>query len=587
MDIFSVITLLGGLAFFLYGMECMSGGLEKLAGSKLQITLKRMTSNPFRSILFGAGVTIAIQSSSALTVMLVGLVNSGIMELNQTVSVIMGSNIGTTLTAWILSLAGINSDVFILKLLKPESIAPISALIGIVIIMVSKNQRRKNIGGVLVGFGLLMYGMKMMSSSVAPLQNVPEFTGILTAFKNPLLGVLVGAVFTGIIQSSAASVGILQALSLTGSVTYGIAIPIIMGQNIGTCVTALLSSVGTSRNAKRVALIHILFNLIGTGVFLIVLFSLNAIFRFKIANEPIDAFNIAVCHSIFNVVTTFMLLPFRKQIVDMSRVIIKVTEAEKSLDKPVVMLDERLLLSPSLAVTESIEATCGMSEIAHKTVLDAMGLVLKFDKSIADGIPIQETKLDQYEDKLGTFLVKIASLDLSLKDSREVSKMLHNIGDFERLGDHALNICESANEMQEKGLAFSEDAQRELGVLNAALTEILSLAHDSYEKDDTEKAALVEPLEQVIDVLITQIKRRHVERLQCGKCTIELGFILNDILANCERISDHCSNIAVCVEESDRGSFETHEYLNAIKTGNDEQFRVQYEKFAKKYELEP
>jgi phosphate:Na+ symporter len=432
-----------------------------------------------------------------------------------------------------------------------------------------------------------MYGMKMMSGAVSPLADMPEFTSILTAFQNPLLGVLVGTVFTGIIQSSAASVGILQALSLTGSVTYGMAIPIIMGQNIGTCVTALLSSIGTSRNAKRVAVIHILFNLIGTVAFLIVLLALNALFRFAIANQPIDALGIAVCHSVFNVVTTVMLLPFKKQIESLSRVIIPVTAAEHALDKPIVMLDDRLLLSPTLAVTESFEATRKMSALAHQTVLDAMGLVLNFDQSVADGIPAKENDLDKYEDKLGTFLVKIASVDLSMQDSREVSKMLHNIGDFERLGDHALNICESALEMRTKDLAFSEEAQGELAVLTAALTEILSLAHAAYENDDTEKAALVEPLEQVIDVLTTQIKRRHVERLQCGKCTIELGFVLSDILANCERISDHCSNIAVCVEESDRGSFDTHEYLNAIKTGNDEQFRVHYEEFARKYELMP
>lgn len=587
MDIFSVITLLGGLAFFLFGMESMSASLEKLAGSRLQSLLKKMTSSPLRGLALGAGITIAIQSSSALTVMLVGLVNSGIMELNQTVGVIMGTNIGTTITAWILSLAGIDSNIVILKLLKPDSLAPISAMIGIILSMASKDKKRRDIGGVLLGFGLLMYGMKMMSGAVAPLQNVPEFTSIMTAFKNPLLGVLVGFVITGIIQSSSASVGILQAISLTGSVTLGAAIPIIMGQNIGTCVTALLSSIGTNRNAKRVAVIHVLFNVIGTVVFMSVLLILNSIFKFAIANEPIDALGIAVCHSVFNVVTTMMLLPFRKQIESLSRVIIPVTAAEQALDKPIVMLDDRLLLSPSLAVTESFEATRKMSVLAHQTVLDAMGLVLNFDQGVADGIPAKENDLDKYEDKLGTFLVKIASVDLSMQDSRQVSKMLHNIGDFERLGDHALNICESALEMRTKGLAFSEEAQGELAVLTAALTEILSLAHAAYENDDTEKAALVEPLEQVIDVLTTQIKRRHVERLQCGKCTIELGFVLNDILANCERISDHCSNIAVCVEESDRGSFDTHEYLNAIKTGNDEQFRVHYEEFARKYELMP
>ncbi len=585
MDIFSVITLLGGLAFFLFGMECMSGGLEKLAGGKLQVTLKKMTASPFRSIVFGAGVTVAIQSSSALTVMLVGLVNSGIMELHQTVGVIMGSNIGTTLTAWILSLAGIDSNVFLLNLFKPDSLAPISALIGVVMIMACKQKKRKDIGGVLVGFGLLMYGMKMMSSAVAPLADVPEFASMLTAFRNPLLGVLTGAVFTGIIQSSAASVGILQALSLTGSVTFGMAVPIIMGQNIGTCVTALLSSMGTSRNAKRVAAIHILFNAIGTGVFLIVLLALDAIFDFAIKDRTIGAVDIALCHSVFNLATTVLLLPFQRQLESLSRVILPVKPDEKALDKPVVMLDDRLLLSPGMAVSECIAATRRMSELAHKTVLDAISLILNFDPALVKSIAEGEKALDQFEDRLGSFLVKIASFDLSLKDSREVSKMLQNIGDLERIGDHALNISESAQEVRNKGLEFSREAQEELSVLMAALAEILSLAHESYEQDDVEKAALVEPLEQVIDILIAQIKRRHVERLQCGKCTIELGFVLNDILNNCERISDHCSNIAVCVEETDRGSFATHEFLNAIKTGDDAAFKLNYEKFAKKYEL--
>ena len=587
MSFFSVITLFGGLAFFLFGMESMSNSLEKIAGSRLKTLLKKMTSSPLRGLSLGAGVTMAVQSSSAITVMLVGLVNSGIMDLGQTVSVIMGTNIGTTITAWILSLAGIESDVFIVNFFKPDTLAPISAIIGIVMTMASKSKKHKDIGGVLLGFGLLLYGMKVMSGAVSPLKDVPEFTGLMTAFQNPFLGVLVGLVITGIIQSSSASVGILQAISLTGSVTFGAAIPIIMGQNSGTCVTALLSSIGTSRNAKRVAIIHILFNIIGTLVFMAVLLILNAIFKFAIAHRPIDALGIAICHSIFNVVTTFMLMPFRQQLEKLSKRIIPINAAEQALQKPIVMLDERLLLAPSLAVAECLEATRTMSKLAHQAVLDALGLVLKFDQAVADGILAKEKDLDQFEDKLGSFLVKIAGEDLSLSDSREVSKMLQNIGDFERLGDHALNLCESAEEMRTKDMVFSEQAQDELAVLTAALTEILALAHASYENDDNEKAALVEPLEQVIDTIIAQIKRRHVERLQCGKCTIELGFVLNDILANCERISDHCSNIAVCVEEADRGSFATHEFLNALKTGNDEQYRRHFEAFAGKYALKP
>ena len=581
MDIFSIITLFGGLAFFLFGMSCLSSGLEKLAGGKLQSTLRSVTGSLPKSLLFGMVVTIAIQSSSALTVMLVGLVNSGIMELGQTVGVIMGSNIGTTLTAWILSLAGIDSDVFILKLLKPENLAPIAAFIGIVMFMACKDQKKKDAGSVLVGFGLLLYGMKVMRGAVAPLADMPEFASILTAFNNPILGVITGAVFTGIIQSSAASVGILQALSLTGSVTYSMAIPIIMGQNIGTCVTALLSSIGANRNARRVSMIHILFNTIGTLACLIIFYGLNAIIGFSFANMPIDAVGIALCHSVFNLATTLMLLPFGKQLERLSRVLIKDGEE----DKPSVLLDDRLLLSPGLAVSESFQTTARMAKLAHETVLDAMSLAMKYDPKTAELVAKNENELDVYEDKLGSFLVKVASSDLTMEDSREVSKLLHSIGNFERIGDHALNMSESALELHKKGLAFSEDAAYELDTLFTALREILALAFNAFENDDLDSAAEVEPLEQVIDVLTTQIKRNHVERLQTGRCTIELGFVLNDILNNCERLSDHCSNIAVCIEESDKGGFDTHEYLNAIKTGEDKQFKKSFERFSKKYSL--
>ncbi len=581
MDIFSVISLLGGLAMFLYGMHAMSAGLEKLAGGKLQSTLQRMTSRTVTSLLFGAGITIAIQSSSALTVMLVGLVNSGIMELGQSVGVIMGSNIGTTLTAWILSLSGINSDAILLKLLKPENFAPIAALIGIILMMASKKARRKDAGGVLVGFAILMYGMQLMSSSVSPLADMPEFAGILTAFNNPILGVIVGAVFTGIIQSSAASVGILQALSLTGCVTFGMAIPIIMGQNIGTCVTALLSSIGANRNAKRVAMIHVLFNTIGTVLCLVLFYGLNAIFQFSFTNAPIGAVEVALCHSVFNFATTAMLLPFGKQLERLSRLLVP----DKAEDKPRVFLDDRLLLSPGLAVHESFNMAARMAELARDTVNCALGLMLRYDAKAADSIGERENELDLYEDRLGTFLVKVSSSALNEHDSHEVSKLLHNIGDFERIGDHALNIRQSAAEMHNKGIAFSPEATAEVELLFTALHEILNLGVDSFVKDDLDAAARVEPLEQVIDVLISQIKRRHIDRLQTGKCTIELGFVLNDLLNNCERISDHCSNIAVCVTETDRGEFDTHEYLNAIKTGNDEAFKKAYAEYADKYEL--
>lgn len=581
MDVFSIISLFGGLALFLYGMHAMSAGLEKIAGGKLQSTLQKMTSHTSTSLIFGTLITMAIQSSSALTVMLVGLVNSGIMELGQTVSVILGGNIGTTITAWILSLVGIQGDSIFIRLLKPENFSHIMALIGVMMLMASKSARRKDTGGVLVGFAILMYGMTLMSASVAPLAEISEFTGILTAFNNPFFGVFVGLVFTGIIQSSSASVGILQALSLTGCVTYGMAIPLILGINIGTCVTALLSSIGTTRNAKRVAIVHVTGKIIGTIFCMIVFYGLNAIIGFSFIDKPVTAGEVALCHTVFNIITTILLLPMRKTLVNISKLIIK----DRSSEDVEVFLDDRLLLSPGLAVHESFNMAVKMSDVARRCVLSAMGLMLNYDNDVAAKVKEQETELDKYEDKLGTFLVKLSTSALSESDSANVSKLLHNIGDFERIGDHALNIRQSAKEMRDKGLSFSVHASEEVSLLFDALKEILTLAMDSFVNDDLEKAAKVEPLEQVIDVLIGQIKRKHIERLQQGRCTIELGFILNDLLNNCERISDHCSNIAVCVTEIDRGEFDTHEYLNAIKTGNDERFKADFAMYAKKYEL--
>lgn len=581
MDVFSIISLFGGLALFLYGMHAMSAGLEKIAGGKLQSTLQKMTSHTSTSLIFGTLITMAIQSSSALTVMLVGLVNSGIMELGQTVSVILGGNIGTTITAWILSLVGIQGDSIFIRLLKPENFSHIMALIGVMMLMASKSAKRKDTGEVFLGFAILMYGMTLMSTSVAPLAEISEFTGILTAFNNPFFGVFVGLVFTGIIQSSSASVGILQALSLTGCVTYGMAIPLILGINIGTCVTALLSSIGTTRNAKRVAIVHLTGKVIGVVFCMIVFYGLNAIIGFSFIDKPVTAGEVALCHTVFNIITTILLLPMRKTLVNISKLIIK----DRSSEDVEVFLDDRLLLSPGLAVHESFNMAVKMSDVARRCVLSAMGLMLNYDNDVAAKVKEQETELDKYEDKLGTFLVKLSTSALSESDSANVSKLLHNIGDFERIGDHALNIRQSAKEMRDKGLSFSVHASEEVSLLFDALKEILTLAMDSFVNDDLEKAAKVEPLEQVIDVLIGQIKRKHIERLQQGRCTIELGFILNDLLNNCERISDHCSNIAVCVTEIDRGEFDTHEYLNAIKTGNDERFKADFAMYAKEYEL--
>lgn len=584
MDVFSFLTLGGGVAFFLYGMHVMSAGLEKLSGGKLEQLLKQMTSNVWKSLFLGMGLTIAIQSSSALTVMLVGLVNSGIMQLYQTIGIIMGSNIGTTLTAWLLSLVGIESSNVFVRLLKPESFSPILAVIGILLIMTAKQSKKRDTGNVLVGFSVLMFGMQLMSDAVSPLAQTPEFSKVLVFFENPILGVLVGAIFTGIIQSSAASVGILQALSLTGSVTFGMAFPIIMGQNIGTCVTALLSSIGVNRNAKRVAVVHVSFNVIGTVICLLLYYALNAVFRFEFVSAPISPVGIALCHSVFNVFTTFLLLPFRRLLEQLSYLIVP---KQLEGDLACTFLDERLLESPSLAVAECNNAAVRMAELAKETLLESLDILKHYDEATAERITNNESLLDSYEDHMGSFLVRITSHDLTEQDSRQVSKLLHVIGDFERIGDHAVNILGAARELHVKHIRFSSAALGEVDLLVRALTEILSTTVRAYETADVALAATVEPLEQVIDGLTNQIKIRHVERLQQGSCTIELGFILSDLLNNFERVSDHCSNIAVCVIEVAEGCFDTHAYLSGVKQPGNEEFLQAFRTFSTKYQLSP
>ncbi len=580
MDIFSVFTLLGGLAFFLYGMNVMSNGLEKLAGSRLETALKRMTSSVWSSLALGAGITVAIQSSSALTVMLVGLVNSGIMEIGQTVGVIMGSNIGTTLTAWILSLSGIDSGNVFINLLKPENFSPLIALAGILLMMLSKKDFRKSIGTICLGFAVLMYGMELMKDAMAPLADSPEFASILTAFNNPILGVLVGALFTGIIQSSAASVGILQALSLTGGISYGMAIPIIMGQNIGTCVTAVISSIGVSKNAKKVSVVHLAFNIIGTALCLVLFYGADAIFDFAFTNINVEPWSIAMIHTIFNVFVTIVLLPFSKLLVKLANTLIRGDEKVRQER----FLDERLLSTPSIAVSECNNLTAKMAELAKSTLLSSMDMIGGYVGKSAADIRANEDYLDRYEDELGTYLVKLSGKELSDADSRRVSKLLHTIGDFERLGDHALNLLDGAREMHDKHITFSEDAQRELGVLTGAIRDIMDRTVTAFVNDDIALAQQVEPLEQIIDLLSADIKARHIERLRAGECTIELGFILSDMLNNYERISDHCSNVAVTIIELGHNSFQTHEYLNAVKTDNEE-FRELFREYQKQYQL--
>ena len=570
MNIFSLFTLCGGLAFFLYGMTVMSKSLEKMAGGRLERLLKRMTSTPIKSLLLGAGITIAIQSSSAMTVMLVGLVNSGVMELGQTIGVIMGSNIGTTLTAWLLSLTGIESESFFVNFLKPKNFSPLLALAGILLIMGSKKQRRRDVGRVMMGFSILMYGMELMSGAVAPLADMPEFTDLMTAFTNPLLGVLVGAAFTGIIQSSAASVGILQALAMTGSVTYGMAIPIIMGQNIGTCVTALISSIGVSRNAKRVSVIHISFNLIGTTVGLIILCGGNALFGFPFLSNSVNAVGIALCHTIFNVCTTILLLPFTRQLEWLAK---KVISTE---DKPsdFAFLDPRLLRTPGVAASECASMVNQMGALAQTSMDLVLTQFLQYTDAREEEILSNEDKLDIYEDHLGSYLVQISQHGTSADDMHTISRLLHAIGDFERIGDHVLNLQESAKELRDKQLRFSPTAQKEVEVLTRLLRDLMTAALDCFRKDDPVAAQLVEPLEETMDCLTEEVRNRHIHRLQNGQCTIQLGFVLNDLLNNFERIGD-CSNIAVSVIEEQDSQMASHAYLHDMKKNGEFAARLQ------------
>ncbi len=579
--VFAVVKLLGGLAFFLYGMNVMSGGLEKLAKGKLEKTLIKVTSKKFLALVFGAGITIAIQSSSALTVMLVGLVNSGLLHFGQTIGVLMGSNIGTTLTAWILSLAGIEGESLFLELLKPKNFSLVFALIGIIMIMVCKKQKQRNIGNILVGFAVLMFGMDLMSDAMEPLTQKEGFTSLLTAFENPFVAVLFGAAFTGIIQSSAASVGILQTAALAGGVTYKMAIPIIMGQNIGTCVTAVLSSIGVSRNAKKVAVVHMAFNIIGTLICLVPFCILSYAVDFQMLEREISPLEIAIVHSIFNIFTTLVLLPFTKQLEKLANLIVK-DKPEETKGK---LLDERLITVPSFAVTNALDVVVEMAEVSKSAFTKAVSLVGDFDEEVASEVSGMETQLDNYEDQLGTYMVKLSSTGVSDSDSKKIAKILHTINDFERIGDHAENLVGVAREISEKRIEFSHEANNEIAKLREAVVEILNITIEAFEKNDLTVAATVEPLEQVIDNLISDIKSRHVKRLQHGNCTIELGFVLTDMLTNYERVSDHCSNIAVAIIESRHGTFEAHEYLNSVKSDPNSNYVRMFEEYKQRFAL--
>ena len=586
MDFFSVLTLIGGLALFLYGMQVMGDGLAKVSGGKLEQILENLTSSKWKAVLLGMCVTAVIQSSSATTVMVVGFVNSGIMKLTQVVGIIMGANIGTTITSWILSLAGLQSSNFFISLLKPASFSPILAMIGIILLS-SKNSRKKDVGSILLGFAVLMFGMETMSGAVKPLADVPEFTGLLLKFSNPVAGIVAGAVLTAIIQSSSASVGILQALCLTGAVPYSAAFPIIMGQNIGTCVTALLSAIGANKNAKRAAMIHLYFNLIGTVVFMSVFYLINTAVHFSFMAQMATPATIAITHSIFNITATVVWYPFSNLLVKLACLTIRDTE-EKPVstdDQEFLILESRFLEKPAFAVEQGRNAARHMEQVSRKALRIALDLVHNYTKDGARRVQEMESKVDRYEDELGTYLVKLNNKDLSERDSHSVSMMLHCIGDFERISDHAVNIMESAQELYEKKLSFSMQARNELQVLISVVDRIVDTAYTIFDKKDLNLVNDVEPLEEVVDELSKELKRRHINRLRSGECTIEMGFILTDLLTSLERIADHCSNISVCVTQVRENLYDTHSHLESIKNESDENYIGRLDDFRMEYAL--
>ena len=588
MDFFSILTLLGGLAMFLYGMQVMGDGLEKLSGGKLEKILENLSSNRVKAVLVGAAVTAVIQSSSATTVMVVGFVNSGIMHLSQAVGFIMGANIGTTVTAWILSLAGIESSNFFVRLLNPSSFSPVLAMIGVIFIVFLHNEKKKDIGHILVGFAVLMFGMNTMSGAVKPLAQVPEFTNILLKFTNPVLGVLAGALLTAVIQSSSASVGILQALCVTGAVQYSMALPIIMGQNIGTCITAMLSSIGATKNAKRAAVVHLYFNIVGTVAFMVVFYFLNSFLHFSFIDDVANPAGIAVIHSAFNVIATIVLLPFGNVLVKMACATIRDTKEEKEIsaeDQEFMILESRFLSNPGIAIEQSRTAAKKMAEQSRTALGLSFDLLEHYQEETAFRVEKIEAKVDRYEDELGTYLIKLNQKDLSLEDSHSLSIMLHCIGDFERISDHALSIMKSAREMAAKNAVFSKQAVQELHIMEKAVGDIVDKAYTVFATQNITLAEEIEPLEEVIDELSRELKRRHVNRLRAGECTIEMGFILSDITTSLERIADHCSNIGVCVTQVREDLYDTHSHLDGVKNAPGNLFRKELETAREAYVL--
>ena len=585
MTIFSFLTLIGGLAFFLFGMNVMSSNLEKVAGGRLEVILQRLTSNLWKSLALGAAITIAIQSSSALTVMLVGLVNSGIMELGNTVGAIMGADIGTTLTAWILSLSGIRSDNIFMSLLKPQNFSPIVALIGVGLIMEAKTQKKKDIGAILAGFAVLMYGMTLMSQAVAPLAESEKFTSLLTAFDNPILGLLIGTVFTGIIQSSAASIGILQALSMTGTITYGAAIPLIMGLNIGTCMTALLSSIGVSTDAKRVAGVHIAIKVLGAIIAFIPFFIIRELTDIPLFGQTISPVAIAAVHSIYNIAMVLILLPFNQLIVKLIKKIVrgrKGREAEE--ERPAVLVDDRLFNSPNIVVDQCKQSTIEMAHLASDSFSLSLSAFEEYGDEKLDTINKFEKRLDVLEDELTAILIRLSAKELTDSVNNEVNEILYCIREFERIGDYGVNMVNNAKNMVARKVVFSDTANAEIDVLNSAVRQILQMTVDCFEHDDVKLATKIEPLEEVIDDLVDTIKNRHIDRLRYGDCRGDTGITLDDYVTFCSRVSDHCSNIAITVIQTHKTALEAHQYLNQVKT-DDELFRENYEAFSETFRL--
>lgn len=584
MDIFGFLQLMGGLALFLYGMNVMGDGLTQASGSKLEKLLEKLTASKWKGMLLGLVVTAIIQSSSATTVMVVGFVNSGIMKLQQAIGVIMGANIGTTVTAWILSLTGIQGDSFWVQLLKPNSFSPILAVIGVIFILFFKSDKKKNTGMIMVGFAILMFGMNAMTESVSVLSTVPEFRNLMIAFANPILGVLVGTVITAVIQSSSASVGILQALCATGLVNIGTAIPIIMGQNIGTCITAAISSIGANKNAKRAALVHFYFNLIGTIGFMVIFYSLNAFLRFSFLDSVAKVTDVAIFHSLFNIFTTILLLPMSSILEKLAYLTLSKT-SEESQVYSYSQLDERFLETPPYAVSISKNVTVDMMETSQKGVLLAMNALHDYHKKTVEEIIKLEDIVDQYEDKIGTYLVRLGNYSMLEADNQQLTVLLHCIGDFERISDHSVNLAESAREIADKALGFTDKAEKELKIYSLALTEIMNKTFTAFRNFDLALAAEVEPLEEVIDKLTAQIKKRHYKRLSNGKTSIEVGFILQDILTNYERIADHCSNIAICLLQAEDKDLIAHRYQDSLSNQEKQEFSECYRRYLKQFEL--